>query len=104
MYGANAACGISAGSAQVCVTKPEENWIKFLVPYLPEWRDRAGFNGHPDSIPALNLLMQWKSRRQSCLKIDLFPGDGVAEFQKLGVQKISSIAGEAGEIFKRLAG
>ena len=25
------------------------------------------------------------------------------EFQKLGVQEISSIAGEAGEIFKRLA-
>jgi hypothetical protein len=26
------------------------------------------------------------------------------EFQELGVQKIFSIAGEAGEIFKRLAG
>jgi hypothetical protein len=48
--------------------------------------------------------MQWKSRRQSCLKIDLFSGDGVVEFQILGVQEISSIAGEAGEIFKRLAG
>ncbi|MEO6924354.1 MAG: hypothetical protein ABI142_11050, partial [Bryocella sp.] len=23
-----------------------------------EWRDRAGFNGHPDLIPAVNLLMQ----------------------------------------------
>jgi hypothetical protein len=34
----------------------------------------------------------------------LFSGDGVVEFQKLGVQKISSIAGEAGEIFKWLAG
>jgi hypothetical protein len=34
----------------------------------------------------------------------LFSGDGVVEFQKLGVQKISSIAGEAGKIFKRLAG
>jgi hypothetical protein len=55
-------------------------------------------------IPAVNLLMQWKSRRQSCLKIDLFSGDGVLEFQMLGVQEISSIAGEAGEIFKRLAG
>ena len=42
--------------------------------------------------------MQW----QSCLKIDLFSRDGVLEFQKLGVQQISSIAGEAGEIFKRL--
>ena len=60
--------------------------------------------GHPDLIPALNLLMQWGSRRQSCLKIDLFSGDRVVEFQILGVQEISSIAGEAGEIFKRLAG
>jgi hypothetical protein len=34
----------------------------------------------------------------------LFSGDGVVEFQKLRVQQISSIAGEAGEIFKRLAG
>jgi hypothetical protein len=55
-------------------------------------------------ITALNLLMQWESRRQRCLKIDLFSGDGVVEFQILGVQEISSIAGEAGEIFKRLAG
>jgi hypothetical protein len=44
------------------------------------------------------------SRRQSCLKIDLFSGDGVMESQKLGVQEISSIAGEAGQIFQRLAG
>ena len=69
-----------------------------------EWRDRAGFNGHYDLIPAVNLFMQWESRRQRCLKIDLFSGDGVMEFQILGVQEISSIAGEAGEIFKRLAG
>jgi hypothetical protein len=48
--------------------------------------------------------MQRESGRQSCLKIDLFSGDGVVEFQKLGVQEISSIAGEAGENFKRLAG
>jgi hypothetical protein len=34
----------------------------------------------------------------------LFSGDGVVKFQKLGVQEISSIAREAGEIFKRLAG
>jgi hypothetical protein len=47
---------------------------------------------------------QSESGRQSCLEIDLFPGDGVVEFQKLGVQEISSIAGEAGKIFKRLAG
>ena len=44
-----------------------------------------------------------ESGRQRCLKIDLFSGDGVVEFQTLGVQEISSIAGEAGEIFKRLA-
>ena len=48
--------------------------------------------------------MQWESERRSCLKIDLFSGDGVVEFQILGVQEISSIAGEAGEMFKRLAG
>jgi hypothetical protein len=34
----------------------------------------------------------------------LFSGDGVMEFQKLGVQEIPSIAGEAGEVFKRLPG
>jgi hypothetical protein len=33
----------------------------------------------------------------------LFSGDGVVKFQKLGVQEISSIAGEAREILKRLA-
>ena len=65
---------------------------------------RAGFNGYADLIPAVHLRMQAESGRQSCLKIDLFSGDGVLEFQKLGVQEISSIAGEAGEIFKRLAG
>ena len=35
--------------------------------------------------------------------MDLFSGDGVLELKKLGVQEISSIAGEAGEIFKGLA-
>jgi hypothetical protein len=34
----------------------------------------------------------------------LFSGDGVLEFQIVGVQEISSIAREAGEIFKRLPG
>jgi len=34
----------------------------------------------------------------------LFTGDRVVEIQKLRVQEISSIAGEWGEIFKRLAG
>jgi len=34
----------------------------------------------------------------------LFSGDGVVEIQKLGVQEISSIAGEAGKIFERLSG
>ena len=38
------------------------------------------------------------------LEIDWFSGNGVVESQILGVQEISSIAGEAGEIFKRLAG
>ena len=56
------------------------------------------------SITAGKLLMQWESGWQSCLKIDLFSGDGVVEFQILGVQEISSIAGEAGAIFKWLAG
>ena len=36
--------------------------------------------------------------------MDLFSGDGVVELQIVSVQEISSIAGEAGEIFKRLAG
>jgi hypothetical protein len=49
-------------------------------------------------------MLQQESGWQSCLKIDLFSGDGVAEFKKLGVQEISSIAGEAREIFDRLAG
>ena len=48
--------------------------------------------------------MQGESGRQSGLKIDLFSGDGVVEFQIWGVEEISSITGEAGEIFKRLAG
>ncbi len=36
--------------------------------------------------------------------MDLFCGDGVVEVQRLGVQEIASIAGEAGESFKWLAG
>jgi hypothetical protein len=70
---------------------------------------------NPGAIPRLYFLsvgrytvkvrpLLVESGRQSCLKIDLFSGDGVVEFQILGVQEISSIAGEAGEIFKRLAG
>jgi hypothetical protein len=55
-------------------------------------------------IPGVNLRMQGECRRQRCLKGDLLSGDGVLEFEKLGVQEISSIAREAGEIFKRLAG
>ena len=42
--------------------------------------------------------------RQGCLKADLFSRDGVVEFQILGVQEISAITGEAGEILQRLAG
>jgi hypothetical protein len=48
--------------------------------------------------------MQWEFGRQSCLQIDLLSSNGVLEFQKMGVQEISSIAGEAREIFERLAG
>jgi hypothetical protein len=33
----------------------------------------------------VNLLMQWGSRQQSCLQIDLFSADGVVEFQILSV-------------------
>jgi hypothetical protein len=29
---------------------------------------------------ALNLLMQFESRRQRCFKVDWFAGDGVGEF------------------------
>ena len=50
-----------------------------------------------------NLRMQAESGRQSRLKIDFFSCDGVVEFQKLGVQEISPVAGKAGKIFKRLA-
>ena len=47
--------------------------------------------------------MQAESVGQSCLKMDFFSGDGVLEIQKLGVQQISSVAGEAGEIFNWLS-
>ncbi len=36
--------------------------------------------------------------------MDWFAGDGVGEVEKLRVQEVASVAGEAGEIFKRLAG
>ena len=55
-------------------------------------------------IRAVVLLLQRKSRRQSCLEIDLFSSDGMVKFQELGMQEISTISREAGEIFKRLAG
>jgi len=45
---------------------------------------------------------QLKSSRHTRLKINLFSGDGVLEFQKLRVQQIPSIARQAREIFKRL--
>ena len=76
---------------------------------LPFGDNRAGGFGldalklHRGCPMSLAVGDRGESRRQSCLKIDLFSGDGVLEFQKLGVQQISSIAGEAGEIFKRLA-
>jgi hypothetical protein len=36
--------------------------------------------------------------------MDWFAGDGVVEVQELGMQEVASIAGEAGEMFKWLAG
>jgi hypothetical protein len=75
-----------------------------LVQHSKELADRAVSLCIPGLIPAVNLPMQWESRRQSCLQMDLFSGDGMLEFQVLGVQEISSIAREAGEILKRLAG
>ena len=36
--------------------------------------------GYPDLNPDVNLLMQQEPRRQSCLKIDLFAGNGVVKF------------------------
>jgi len=36
--------------------------------------------------------------------VDWFGGDWVVEVQVVGVQEVSSIAGEAGEIFKGQAG
>ena len=64
-----------------------------------------GFNEkYPELIPRRETTDAMRIRRQRCLKIDLFSGDGVVEFHKLGMQEISSIAGEAGEVFKRLAG
>ena len=47
--------------------------------------------------------MESESGRHSRLKIDSLSSDRVMEFKKLGVQEISSIAGQAGKIFKRLA-
>jgi hypothetical protein len=45
-----------------------------------------------------------ESGRQSCFKTDLLSGDGVVEVERLGVQEIASVAGEAGEMVKWLAG
>ena len=55
-------------------------------------------------LALVSLLMQREAGRQRRLHIDLLSGDGVVKFQKLGVQEISSVAGEAGEIFERLTG
>lgn len=57
-----------------------------------------------DTTTRENLPMLWESRRQRRFEIDLFSGDGVAEFQVLRVEKVASIAGEARKNFKRLAG
>ena len=90
------------GAGKLWITRPYSGILTLRQD--SEWRDGAGFNGRRDRIPAVNLLMQWESSRQGCLNIDLLSGDGVVEFQILGVQEISSVTGEAGEIFKRLAG
>ena len=96
-----------SGSGQLWITRlpplSECNKTRFLT-IGNGGRIAQVTTAHPDLITAVNLLMQSESGRQSCLKIDLFSGDGVVEFQILGVQEISSITGEAGEIFKRLAG
>lgn len=36
--------------------------------------------------------------------MDLLPGDGMEEAEKVGVKEIPAVAGEAGEVFQRLAG
>lgn len=54
----------------------------------------------PHSRALVPLASGWQPR----LKIDLFSGHRVAEFQILGVEEISSVSGEAGEIFEGLAG
>ena len=68
--------------------------------FVGDWKSLSAI---PIRIP-VSLLLQREPRRQSCLKIDWFAGDGMMEFQKSGMQKISSIARQAGEIFERLAG
>ena len=88
--------------------RPRRHWA-MAMRSTRSVRRQASFNSRSGKLrttrlPAVNLRMQWESRRQRCLKIDLFSGDGVVEFQILGVQEISSIAGEAGEIFQRPAG
>jgi hypothetical protein len=50
------------------------------------------------------LLRGRERRRQSCFKIELFPGDGVQEPQKLGMQEISTIARQAREVFQGQSG
>jgi hypothetical protein len=86
----NAYVPSKSGSGKMWITRPYSG--------IPTLRQDGGI------AHGVNLPMQWESGRQRCLKIDLFAGDGVVEFQILGVQEISSIAGEAGEILKRLAG
>jgi hypothetical protein len=42
---------------------------------------------------AANLRKRWESGWQGCFEIDLFGGDGVVEFQELGVEEVASVAG-----------
>lgn len=56
----------------------------------------TGFNGHPDLASAVKLLTESELRWQSCLQIDLFPGDRVLKSQNLGMQEVTCISRKAG--------
>ena len=45
-----------------------------------------------------------ESRRQRCLNVDWLSREGMGKAEKLGVQEVASIARQAGEVFKGLAG
>ncbi len=68
------------------------------------WFSREPFSHLVVLSAQIREPMDAKPGRQSCLEIDWLSGDGVVEFQILRMQKVSSIAREAGESFERLAG